>query len=568
MSRAHAGPVASIQPAAPLSDPIILWDTRSWDGSFGAGTGGLPNEGTAGAAFDLDVYESIDSVNGAISTYACQGTGPFAGWVTPSGIDWDDMGGAPIDGPFTIITAIGSFAKSSPVGAVGAEGQVDVEVILGDSPSVRTFGTGTIFFTLDNDQELDGYMDLFHNGAAPGSIAYDFYEPVKIPGGDCPDCAEDFVRERLLVMTMDGVDGGGSFWRIGLDGIPVPVTPRIDGTGPAPLVEEFNVDDTFQNAVGPSAPTDSRFALFGYDVRNDGPLTPGEQWNGPLGFVLLRGEPTQADLAYWHAYFFTGYTPYVAPLPSYEMLPPGGGSFPASATKQVTWFDDTYVYHWHQGQPAGTINSTFLRMFLTPIAGMPLPSTIDFILVGAGENAATSVAVGNTKGGGGGAGEVKEILGHPAPVAASQFNVGFGTGSSYSGNVSFEGYTCQGIVNASSFPFRSNGGNGFPFGPYTGGTGSTGVAGGGGRGAAGNGGNRVGTTGGDGGPGIASTWHWTRTTTRYHGVGGYGRGSINGVAPGWNTGLGHGALGAFVNGNPGIQRGGPCGIVIRYLRQD
>ena len=48
---------AAVQPRQDMPEPYILWDTRSWDGSLGVGTGGIPNEGTAGSSFDLDVTQ-------------------------------------------------------------------------------------------------------------------------------------------------------------------------------------------------------------------------------------------------------------------------------------------------------------------------------------------------------------------------------------------------------------------------------------------------------------------------------------------------------------------------------
>lgn len=528
---------AEIQPRAPLTQPVILWDSRSWDGSIGPGTGGIPNEGTAGPAFDLDVRKYTLGLG--ITAYgAMRGPGPNPTWVSPGGVDWDDLGGPPCDGPFTMILAIGSFPRQ-PI--QGVDGGLDCEVLFrATSGSPIHFAMQQIWFNGFGD-DPSGTANM-ETGADVGGFDY----PIANYGmnGFCPGCTEDYLRQRLLVMTMDGVDGGATYWRNF-----VPVAPEIDFVDPVPPTtpETFYVGETFGNcAAGSSSSPINTHELFVYfgEHRGFGDIVPGTAWNGAIGFVLLRGEPTPDEIAYWDDYFFTGYTPWESPL--------------AYIGGQAIRADDTYVYHVFTSSGTG----------LTPIPGVTLPTTVDvFVVAGGGEG---EDSISTDPAGGGAGGEAILTTGHPAPTSAALMNIGSGgAGFNVDGTNSIYDFTGPNTLTA--VRGRAGGsvalGRGGLNGSHGGGT-PNGQAGGGGAGATGAGQNAPSTTqGGNGGPGVLNNW---RTgSNELYGLGGGGAGPAPAVtpgSPGWVTP--HFGGGGTGSGWPlQSERQGRQGIIIvRYPR--
>lgn len=452
----------------------------------------IPNQGSAGSAFDIAVTNTPTA-----SLVAPQmGTVHALGTVTG---DWDLLGGPPCDGPFTVMVA-----------GLRGDGSVKWPNSASNAAMIG-FTTGPISYRR---------IDLRGSGTPNGGRV----ETTSSQGG-------------FWTLTYDPVDGGSTVWR---------------------ELAAFLGSITREGTVGSCRYVpDAESGNIISDLRMGAPtiLRPSEGV-GPVGFVLFRGEPSAADMAYWEAYFDT---PVATPF-SYELTSPYD---PSAFMWRREWFDDDYCYHWMECMPSST-DPVFTFTDVEPIVGKTLPATIDFILVGAGQNAAGEASGLNRRGGGGGGGEVVEVLGHTAPVASTEFKVGaFGN----VGSCFFEGYGATGRPSGTLYPFIGpNGANDLSGAAGTGGTGTLSPAGGGGGGGAGgNGGNSSGTTGGDGGDGIASDWHWTGATV-YHGTGGPGGGTVVGARPG-PVGLGAGAQGTFVTGAPGVQGGGSAGLVIRYERQ-
>jgi hypothetical protein len=541
---------AVVQPPQPLSEPYILWDSRSWDGTTGPGSGGLPNEGTAGSVFDLDVIQRTLG-DGYQAYYGKRGPGPTAAdWVV-GGLLWADLGGPPCDGPFTIMAAFGDFPTDTISGVrtgwpdAFSEGDLQLRT---PAPTVH-FGMNCAIGN-GNEDSPTGQMFAYTNNDAFAAPAASFF-PDYAAGGAVK------LREELLVLTMDPVNGGGSMW-VGSLAVP----PQIDGVPPtSPLPEELWVDDTL-HACGNGAAAngeinlDSFFIYFG-EHRGYAPITAGDPWNGLIGFALFRGEPTPGDITYWTNYFLAGYTPATSPL---------------AYTGGTIRVDSTYVYH---SFPNGGT--------LVPIPGATLPATVDVFLVGGGGQAASSSAAGG-RGGAGGGGQVNLVTGHTAPTTSKTVVSGNGGnvigGGGFAGNgsaSSFDGLTAAGGRGAS---FQNGGRNGTagPLGGtgYIGGVPATDSCGGGGGGAGGAGGNASSGLSGDGGPGTANDW---RTgTTEYYGVGGTGggqAGTTRGVVPPGGaignppTGFGGGATAFISSSNSSTGPSGARGtVIIRYPRQD
>ncbi len=337
------------------------------------------------------------------------------------------------------------------------------------------------------------------------------------------------------VATYDPVDGGSTIW---VDDTPVSPT-RTGGVNSCALVP---------NANGVNV-------QFGLTSTFAAPDSPPEA--GLVGFVFARGEPDPATFAYWDAYFAA---------PAYN---PFSYVFTSQSAGIRTWYDSDYCYHWINTGNTNADKANFTA-HMNPISGAALPATIDFLLIGGGEQSRGGTNV--NRGGGGGAGEIIPVFGHPAPTSTTSLVKGVGVASIVNKRNSFEGYTADGFTpNFTSFSASVNGGNVAPnasSGPYyhLGGTGTASQAGGGGGGALSDGGDNTGTTPGAGGDGYPSAWHWSGAVV-YHCGGGAGRGSGATIgAFSEPRGLGYGAHGA--NSSPTLVQGMSGGLVVRYERQD
>lgn len=204
--RIIAGQPTGLGQPSGLLEPFILWDSRSWTGAVGVGTAGLPNEGTAGSFFDLDVTERLVG-DGYYAYFAKQGvTLNSAEWVTTA-VDWDDIGGPPCDGPVTMIVAIGSFPRSRTGGAFTGfppAAAVVNQYFRNGSNVVHWLQDETLFN--NNDGDASGFVSSYSNGDA---FDYPFasWRIDSNPGDDL------FLVERLIVISHDIADQGATFWR-------------------------------------------------------------------------------------------------------------------------------------------------------------------------------------------------------------------------------------------------------------------------------------------------------------------------------------------------------------------
>lgn len=496
-------------PDWPLSPPVLFWDTRRWNGMTNGAV--IPNLGSAGASFNLAVTESATQVlTASVSAGAT--------WSTLL----DDACGS--KAPFTVMVcheyrgrAGGSTPYTTTYNAV-----ISWPGNYFNASSAKLGTTGTLFS--GSVQSGEAVVDLALGGKVSNAMGSQFMD--------------SDINKRFKTMTYNPVTFEGKVSSGPTDQVST-VTPGTCVLTPDPSTGSLNV----------------------FIRGNRGTVSMPYDGTGVLGMIMFRGVPTPAQIAFYQAMFSA---PYSTEPFSYTMGSPydtpGGSTF----SIRRSWYDSTHCYHWLQAQPSSTVN-TFYQAYLTPISGATLPSTIDFILAGAGEGAAGESGGANRRGGGAGGGQIVQVSGHTAPTSPSQFYFSptFGTGHT----TTFEGYTASGRTSGTSWPFIGPNGQVDKGATHTGGTGSLSPAGGGGgAGAGGNGGNSSGTTGGVAGAGIGSNWHWSGSTY-YHGCGGPGGGTVVGARPQQPLGLGWGAQGTFVTGLAGRQSGGPSGLIVRYLRQ-
>ena len=446
-----------------LGQPYVLWDTRVWRAdAMGQGLRAMPNLGIGGPQWDLDVY-NVGSP-GSYTTIASQNNDE---WLGSPRIPWSAVGGLPCDGrPFTVLMAYGDF----PLNNSYAEG----DMLFANGKYVSQFGLTQCLGAMNN--VVDDTADRFTFAAVFHGYGFGAYNQWNLPtdAETAPGSGTEFLRNRLIAVTMDSINGECNKCFNNTREIP----EQPDGPGQ----EEFFIATTAGACADHAGETYIGTHHFFYcgEHRNSPATgaTPGQPFDGMVGTALFRGVPSASSMQFWYDYF---YGPAPDPLPPYVSPFPYSGGF-------SKWTDGTYAYHEFSGTAGGAS--------LTPVSGYTLPSTIDFWLIGGGGGGCGFQTPGG--GGGGGGGEVIEVLGIAAPVTSQTFVQGAGGASRTNGGSStFMGYTARGGRGATSHVGGTNGDLVTPGGTRL----LAERAGGGGGGAGGPGQNAAGTTAGKGGLG-------------------------------------------------------------------
>ena len=273
----------------PLSQPYVLWDTRQWNGVTGLGTAGLPNLGSGGSAFDLDVYSVAYTYSGSpgTATYASQGSGT---WRPPtSAIDWANIGGHPCAGAFTAIIAYGAFP--------GYPDYCEADILFS-----TTSGSGGQFGVA---QAIGYYKPGAPANAADGNCFINTFTGSEYALWNAPQTevlnnADIYLKNQMITVTHDSVLGNLTAYR-GL----TQVTNSISGTNEE--VDGFaSVDGCSAFAQPGDLTNDYHFFYCGEDRRlgASNPPPVGEPWTGIVGMALFRGCPSTASLTYWYNYFY------------------------------------------------------------------------------------------------------------------------------------------------------------------------------------------------------------------------------------------------------------------------
>jgi hypothetical protein len=272
-----------------LTTPYVLWDTRTWDGTTGLGTGGLPNLGAGGSDFDLDV--SVISTNAGTRTavYASQNG---AAWASvPGTLDWANIGGLPCAAPWTYITAYGAFPNTFDY--------CEADVLFS-----TTAGSGGQFA---GGQTIGFYKSAPPVNAADGStfnniFVGSYYSLWNAPQTEVANNADTYLKNIMTTTTLNTMGNGGSYaaYRDFAQ-----ITNTVAGTQDEG--DGFAVADGCSDFDPSSTLTDDYKFFYLGEHRATGypnPPTVGDAWSGVIGAALFRGCPSEADLAYWHNYFY------------------------------------------------------------------------------------------------------------------------------------------------------------------------------------------------------------------------------------------------------------------------
>jgi len=288
---------AVVQPYSPLSEPIILWDARNWDG-----VSEIPNQGTLGTAPLIPNYNtpSAPSFNGQERYAFLQTPGFF-----PEGYDVtvDDWGGPFAESPVTVMAAV-SAQLTVKVGALRPD------VFSGSGSAFQGFSQTLLQQWVPPLQSNIHRFDVFGNSTVliPSPNVVRHYFLAGDPNVVFFDSNQRDITHTLITFAVDFVHGGATVFEdaFGVNDV-TPATRTYPGVGSGANL------DTLAAAVGNVMRLYHRFdAIYLEQTANvRRPLTggigvhaiPGVQ---PMvfGVAVFRGEPSKEDLAYWRNFWF------------------------------------------------------------------------------------------------------------------------------------------------------------------------------------------------------------------------------------------------------------------------
>jgi len=270
-------PVA--QPAVGLGTPIVLWDSRNWDGGAT-----LYNEGSGGDMFDLEIVSTGDEEGDGIyaikrvNWYSNPNLGPNADLP-----DESDFGGDWSAGPLTFIYAL-------PPGHIsyGEDGWTEVNCLPGDGGGYNFVGMSAYGFSYHG-----GFSGLY--GA---SLSDSIGEGTFMEAYWAEALTESIMNQDdttlLVVLYIDPASSTLGVWVRDAGGVHQIAyeTNAVDG---------YDTDEcSFSNGTWPTPEYDSvgvtseRF--FSYFGETWSHVAPGQTWDGIVWAGLYRGRPDLAGL--------------------------------------------------------------------------------------------------------------------------------------------------------------------------------------------------------------------------------------------------------------------------------
>lgn len=250
-----------------LSDPVVLWDTRTVD-DFGDP---VVNGGTAGSSFDLDagdVYGVAGTDLLATMTASVIGTG--------ANLPWSTVGGDHCDGPWTAQWAFGYVG-------LGGGGTFRAQVRLNTRGGGDEDLNADAAITVTTGDDYSGYAEI----ETPSDFEV-ISHAISSDGFGQVD-----LRCTMLTVTWDPATEQCYVWH-NLDFVPWETYDdiffqRFGGMLPC---QEATVEDDIDTFAG----TLSRLVAVSRRA--------GYAWPGGVGFALFRGLPTSDDLGTWLDYWY------------------------------------------------------------------------------------------------------------------------------------------------------------------------------------------------------------------------------------------------------------------------
>lgn len=398
----------------PLSDPIILFDTRGWEPDWaatppadvGSGSptlktyaGRMLNQGTGGSMYDLFAFCNSVAVTpkGGIRSFWSARARAWPNEFATTGEapwpeTWADLGGDPCDGPFTVMCAIGAIDSPSEDEG-GFDRYLEADFMTGWGPGgIDLYETLSIFFLdpIGAGPPTEKGYDSF----AGQYLANEFIE--WYPGqAEPPDSIFPEMARRLLTITVDPRCQEAWFWLD--DRLILSVDAEDDTDNMNRSFSQF-MRSCIEDSGEPAGIPDDITQLFMYfgehqssimpDEDPTGFFCPGVPWAGPVGWAFFRGSPSEADLSDWYDFWF----------PAGQNYP--GTIGPGAVTRSGLAFTDPHS--WTYTVPAGVDR---LRFLMTPSSGAggvtaaTNPRIRFDVAVSAGDDIEIQLGGGGTNGG-------------------------------------------------------------------------------------------------------------------------------------------------------------------------
>lgn len=295
----------SAQPIAPLGDPILLYSTADWTGVSGGDA--IPNLGSHPDA-DLAVFvdDTPEDGNGNTvdyATLAARGISysiPGNPGMIPS--SWALLGGDPGDAPFTLLVAMGwrSYAAYELVTNVPTEAFSRFHMSIRNAP---TFANPDWEWDATVSSGLGGGSTNLTVRAEDAAGTYLLAQVAQRASQDHHDFSLASRGDTFVVyfLTVDPRSGGNCIGRYN------PIEGFNFITGETLLFGGASTSTPVTAATGAAllaAIPDPLIDIF-MDHMYRGTCVLGKPWP-VVGAGLFRGEPTEEDLADWHAYWFPG----------------------------------------------------------------------------------------------------------------------------------------------------------------------------------------------------------------------------------------------------------------------
>jgi hypothetical protein len=341
------------QPRAPLSEPILLYSTREWDGTINT-VGAVPNRGSHPDA-DMSVVLSPNEAVDELGVQDAQGGFRELMLYRDEDLDftsfgqgysdrgdripssWDDLGGDPSGEPFTFLVAnsIRPFAAYE----LRRPNPLAPRVYLG----IQSAATGASLpaFTFEIDARSTMTWIALERSAAGTYRFYQRAQRSKFELTSLPDNTQ-LDNYTLYFITLDFRNAGASIGRYKPNILGALGGETILANAPGNLPPDISdVAGILADLPGPLW-----LQVFANGLHYPPSVDLGKSWP-MVGFGLFRGEPTREDLATWYDYWFEEdhqdtYSPFTTRVPvgdpSFGAYTAGQGQrgpLDAPATNQV-----------------------------------------------------------------------------------------------------------------------------------------------------------------------------------------------------------------------------------------
>lgn len=282
---------------AGLIGPYLHYDSNEWDGNDGVGK--MPNLGTIGSSWDLEVqsYTSTPSGESTYRTHYCQIGNAFN--YESKALTWEQLLGRPCTRPWTQMMAIkdagfaldpnepthSGLVEDAEADLVFRDQETDsgnTDFSVGVSTAQGYDNSGDLGTKVQTTQSLDGsgsYGSGMTNANIPAGFPY---------------------NDTLLTISIDMAAGVGAVW---VD--QMKITNETSSVSEPLYVFSTDVPGMCSDVYDlyPSGP-EWMFLFFGQHRTLDGATwTAGDDWTAIYGSAWFRGWPTAGDRLKWSSYW-------------------------------------------------------------------------------------------------------------------------------------------------------------------------------------------------------------------------------------------------------------------------